>query len=221
MTRLYLTKVLAHREKLHQLAIEQQQALLFASVKGQEKERSRIAADLHDDLMSKLNVLSLISYTGMSRQDMQGLIKESIATARRISHDLAPPMLDKTTLYELITEQVEGLQEGYELQVRFNTFHEPKLSAEFKLQVLRVVQEALNNIIKHAEASSILIQCRISRIHIALRIQDNGLGHDIEKCHKGLGMKNIETRMQLLGGSHKMKNLRTGGSCLIIQAPFN
>lgn len=221
LSRLYIKRTLLAKETAHLTAMKQQKELLHATVTAQERERARIAADLHDDLMSKLNVLSLLSHTNEHNINTSEIICESIATARRISHDLAPPMIEKTSLRDLISEQIELIRSQYTIKLYFNTWHEGPTNKRLKLQTLRIVQEGLNNILKHAEATVIDIHCRFSNRYLSIKIADNGRGLPPKQHSKGLGLSNIASRIQLLQGQYRLKNITQGGACLLFHIPLN
>lgn len=221
LSRLYIKRTLLAKETAHLMAMKQQKELLHATVTAQERERARIAADLHDELMSKLNVLSLLSHSNEQGINTSEIISESIATARRISHDLAPPMIEKTSLRDLISEQIELIKSQYTIKLYFNTWHESPTNKRLKIQTLRMVQEAFNNILKHAEATAIDIHCRFSNRYLSIKIADNGRGVPPKQHARGLGLSNIASRIQLLQGQYRLKNSSNGGTCLLLHIPLN
>ena len=106
----YSKRIMQEQEKLTQAKVEYQQSLLLNSVLAQEKERERIAKDLHDDLISKLTVLTYALQIENSKVKPVELLNESIKIARRITHDLTPPLLDQTSLKDLIDDFVARMK---------------------------------------------------------------------------------------------------------------
>jgi len=188
--------------------LEHQQNLLEITIKTQEKERKRIASDLHDDLIGKLTVIKL-------QQELKSdpnvesidLISESINTARRISHDLSPPLLEYTSLPDLIKE----IFDPWKTKVRIAYFFDIRkkdndYSSSFKIQLVRIIQELITNIDKHAKANEIMVHFRQSDNYTSIKITDNGIGYNPISQQKGLGLKNIETRVHYLKGIYRTKS---------------
>ena len=203
-TRLYFKKIIAEQKKLASTKLNHQKELLEASVKIQEKERNRIASDLHDDLIGKLNVLLLSDYLD-SKSKGSTLLRTAIDTARRISHELSPPLLENINLSDLIINFLDPIQNRYRITFINSSPKYYFLTTEKKLQLFRIVQEVLNNTIKHANADSIFLHLRLSLKYSALLISDNGQGFNGKNSSNGLGLKNIESRSQILKAKFKYK----------------
>ena len=206
LTRLYFNRIIQEQEKLTQAKIEHQQSLLWNSVLIQEKERERIASDLHDGLISKLTVLMYAIRTNNSQISLAELLDDSIKIAREITHDLSPPLLNQTPIQVLIESFISPLSVAYTIDSYYGCFCDYELKNEIKLQLLRVVQEIINNILKHAKATSIVLRLKVTNTSIALVVRDNGIGFDTTQEAHGLGLKNIELRSQLLNGKWRFKS---------------
>jgi len=215
-TRFYIQRMLREEQERAQLKLDYQKDLLNDSVRVQERERNRIAADLHDGLISRLNVLLLAMHTPQHTEVAPPvLLKESIGVARRISHDLSPPLLEETDLAELISDFVMPLKAAFSVEIDLRQEKPPVIHSETKLQIFRIVQEVISNIIKHAQAKRISIYLRLSENRISIRIQDDGIGFD-EKKSSGLGHKNIELRIQLLKGSCRFRSAPQKGTSFLM-----
>lgn len=201
------------------MKLEHQKMLLQTSLETQEKERNRIAADLHDGLIGKLTVVRLKSQIGAEATELDALMGESIAEARRISHDLTPPMLAFSTLGEIVGNVVlpwqQKLEVIYDADIRTVTDTTP----EIKIQLVRIVQEVITNIMKHAEATSVNVRFRHTDSGFALQVKDNGKGFDTSGLKQGLGLNSLELRVQYLGGKHKIKSARGKGTTVLIVSP--
>ena len=206
LTRIYFNRIIHEQAKLSQAKIEHQQSLMWNSVLAQEKERSRIASDLHDGLISKLTVLMYALQTNNSQIKPAELLKDSIKIAREITHDLSPPLLGQLSLQELVESFISPLSEAYKIDGFYGHVGDCDLKNEIKLQILRVVQEVINNILKHAKATIIVLRLRVTTSSIALIIRDNGVGFDSSQKAMGLGLKNIELRAQLLNANYRFKS---------------
>ena len=217
-TRLYFKRILREQQKLQDTIIAHQQQLLEDSILVQERERTRIAADLHDDLISKLNVSLLTLNTTQNIPQTSAMLQNSIALARRISHDLSPPLLDDSSLMELIEDFLSPIQQTHQIDIWKRPTTHP-LPSDIKLQIFRIVQEVINNIIKHAAAKTIRVQLRSTAHGIALQIQDDGVGFDTEQYKKGLGLKNIVLRSQMLKGDFRFKSTPNKGTTFLFYLP--
>ena len=209
------------RKKIIQKEIEKKDAEIFhqkellkAVIETQEAERKRIAQDLHDDISSKLNVVALnahlLATPNLSTADVEK-IKSNVITltgkalenSRKIAHDLLPPVLEKFGLdagvEELCMEfsSAKGVQVIYENEV---TFEESEIKKQ--LHVFRILQELLNNSIRHGKATIITVTFLKEGEYTKCMYTDNGIGFDAGDCthQKGLGLKNIESRISFLKG---------------------
>ena len=207
------------------LKIDHQKELLQSSIITQEEERKRIAQDLHDAISSKLNVVSLnanilseIDITPSEANKIGESIYKVTSTvlesSRRIAHDLLPPTLDKFGLQAALEELCEELIETQ----RFNLTYDLDFPLEFlepnaELHVFRIVQELMNNSIKHSEASEINLSVITEENLLSLQYKDNGKGFDIEamQAAKGLGMSGIENRSIILAADLMIKSSSGNG----------
>lgn len=198
------------------LQLEHQKKLMETSLHTQEKERMRIAGDLHDSLIGKLTVIKMKSQIGAVANELDSLLEESIAEARRISHDLTPPLLEFSRIEELVEDIFSPWKEKMQIvcssDVRTNTDMPPQA----KIQVLRIVQELLTNTVKHAWATTVTVHLRYSEKYFTLIVRDDGKGFDTSQYKKGLGLGNLELRMQYLNASHKIKSAPGRGTVTII-----
>ena len=215
MVRSYFKRLIQHKMKVAQTELSHQNKLLETSINIQERERQRIAADLHDDLIGNLSAISIINQVDYNKNTMNQLIQDSIHTARRISHDLSPPMLEHTTLEDLIKEKTKALQKTKKINYYNDIRQSDELTNNTKIQVLRIIQELMNNIHKHANATQINIHLRITKQLLSFCINENGQGYDVDQQFTGLGMKNIEMRTHFLKGKFRIKSSKNKGSSAV------
>lgn len=216
-TRIYFKRIIREKENLARTKEEHQKSLLKNSILIQERERGRIAKELHDDLISKLTVISIAFQTANQRVNLSELLDQSIKTARSLSHELLPPMLSQLSLGELIESFIDPLSDKFKLTTSFAPREDNgQLPVDVKLQLFRIAQEVINNIIKHAQASEIDILLRTTPNLTSLIIQDNGIGFPPGKQSKGLGLKNIELRAQVLNANFKYKPVKNNGTRFIL-----
>ena len=197
-----------------ELAIEYQKTLLHSVLSTQEEERKRIAQDLHDDISSKLNIVSLNSHllktANLTEKELDeiatniiNLTYKALENSRRIAHDLLPPVLEKFGLDAGIKELCLEFNSNkkaivvYQNSIEFDTNDNQK-----HLHIFRILQELLNNSLRHGKATEIAITFKkIDNKNTCIYI-DNGCGFDATNLEskKGLGMKNIESRISYING---------------------
>jgi two-component system NarL family sensor kinase len=211
-------KVIKYQMQLQRLEEEQQKILLNASIRWQEEERQRIAADLHDDAGPLLATARLYLNENLLKQDMstqlqsiynaKQIIDDTIQLIRNISHSLMPPTLKNFGLESAINDLFQKISGtgAINASCRFHDYRQ-RLVPEQELLVFRVVQELINNILKHSNSSFMHITQNISEGRFFLRLHHDGRGitqDDFQKMNKsslGLGLKNIQSRMKVLHGN--------------------
>jgi two-component system, NarL family, sensor kinase len=182
----------------------------------QERERIRFAADLHDGLIGKLLVAQLKNQSPGKEEEIDGLLKEVIDEARRISHDLSPPMIGHSTLSELIG----GLTFAWTQTIRID-FEQDVRAAEslpdrIKIQLIRILQELITNAVRHAEAGGIVIRYRYTPDWLVLQLCDDGKGFDPSAVSGGIGMHNIDLRMQHMNGRYRITTAGNKGTSVLL-----
>ena len=166
---------------------EQQIKSLEALIRGEEKERSRIAKDLHDGVNGDLSAIKhrLSKYqnqTGIDLSEAIGMVDESCDEVRAISHNLLPPALEKYSLRESLSDYCMNLNEVRKESVSFQYIGENfRFSKSAEVTLFRIVQELVNNSLKYAEASDILVQLTSFEDTIQLTVEDDGKGFNKDK----------------------------------------
>src|SRR3954467_12358354 len=211
-------KVIRYQLRLQQMEKRQQKILLNASIRLQEEERQRLAADLHDDAGPLLATARLYLNENLVNQDKstqlqsifqaRQIIDDTIQLIRNISHSLMPPTLKNFGLESAINDLFQKISGSGTINAS-SRFHEYKerLKPEKELIVFRVVQELINNILKHSNSSFIHLTQNIQNDLFILRVHHDGRGivqTDFEKLNKsniGLGLKNISSRLKVAQGT--------------------
>jgi len=191
---------------------EEEKKRINAMITSEEKERTRIARELHDGLgqllsTARLNAASLEGSVEKEDehllQNTLNLIDQSVSEVRSVSHNLMPQMLMEKGLPDALKELVNTINSSKTLDITFDHagFNMP-LPASVEFAIYRVIQEVLNNMIKHATASKIDLKLALGKNELKIFISDNGKGFDtalIEKS-EGIGWRNILTRLSLING---------------------
>jgi len=216
--RIYLLRIHSEKEKANKLKLEYQTNLIRDSITIQEYERERIAADLHDSLIGKLNSIKYMFYSdeAWSTQEIQHKIEDSIKLTRHISHDLCPPLIEESSLIEIIEEFTYSKPVEVNIQLSLSGVEYENIGKNSKLQLSRISQEILNNIFKHAQADCITIHIHFGSAYFALYFTDNGIGYNTETKNKGLGLKNIMLRSEYLKAFAQPKSKIGKGSSFLI-----
>lgn len=198
-----------------------QKKMIHAHLQAQENERQRIAADLHDTIIGKLTVLRMKAALKHSPHEIDSLLGIAIDESRRISHDLAPPMVEEKLLDELLKGLLESWKIHFKIDSKFVTLSERKMSSSFKLQVLRIVQELINNAWNHSKASKITLHYRKTNKYVVFVFADNGIGIEELPKERGIGLQNIDLRVENVGGKFKYKSKKNEGTRFIFVLKYN
>lgn len=211
-------KIIRYQSRLQQMEQEQQKILLKASIHLQEEERQRIAADLHDDAGPLLATARLYLNENLVNQDKASqlqsifqarqILDDTIQLIRNISHSLLPPTLKNFGLESAINDLFQKISGAGTINAssRFHDYND-RLKEEKELVIFRVVQELVNNILKHSKSNFIHLTQNNHGENFILRIHHDGKGlvqSDFEKLNKsasGLGLKNISSRLKVVHGS--------------------
>lgn len=211
-------KIMQKELEKRDLEIHLHKEQLHAVIMTQEDERKRIAQDLHDDISSKLNIVSLNAHllsapnlteseTKEITENIINLTAKALENSRKIAHNLLPPVFEKFGLNAGIEELCEEFESSKSIKVSFtNGIDLDDNDIDRHLHVFRILQELMNNSLRHGKATQIWIVFKdISGINTC-NYEDNGVGFDSKKTEnqKGLGMKNIDSRISFLNGTIKI-----------------
>ncbi|MGZ2257728.1 cache domain-containing protein [Roseobacter sp. A03A-229] len=195
---------------------------------AQEEERGRVARELHDGISQLLVGVRYALDTARRKFDRddpsagdplkKGIetLGEAISEVRRISRDLRPGVLDDLGLGPAIKALAEDFQERTGIDVSFQTVvFRNRLDGEAKIAMYRIAQEALTNVERHAQASHVKIDLRGHKKGATLRIEDNGRGLPDDGPTGGLGLRNMQERVEQLEGRLRLSKPRGGGGTII------
>ena len=213
----YQKKILKKQLELNETRARQQEEIISNTVQSQENERKRIARDLHDEVgamlsVVKLNVSRIEKKSGepdakILAAETKQYLDEVITQVRRISRALLPPSLEKLGLWFAVEELVNWINKSDQIQIDCRKNGEPARFDQAKeLALFRIIQELLNNSIKHSGSKTIDVYFRFSRNSLIIMVSDQGKGFDLNNKATGLGLKNLESRAQIAGAKFRMKS---------------
>lgn len=186
----------------------------------QETERRRLAKDLHDDLGGTLSTIKGQAASENASLQTLNLIEKAIEDLRNVSRNLMPPELEEAGLAGAVHQAVERLQNVSQTEFIFITFgREVRLGADTELNIYRIIGELLNNILKHAKASKAVVQLLYYNDHLLVSVEDNGVGIKAGHENRGLGLKNINSRVEYLKATFSVD---TGpyGTTVMVGVPY-
>ncbi len=217
-----------HQQEIQQLEREQKMVAMEAMLTGQEEERKRIAADLHDGLGSMLANLhlqfssvqnGLPNHSQATFQTVYNQLGEAYGEVRKIAHNMMPSVLTRSGLVDTLWEMKRQLQQNKELQVDVQVYGiQERLAEKIEITLYRIIQELLNNIGKHAQATEVIIQLARHGSELNLLVEDNGVGFDLQevKGKRGLGLGSLDSRVRYLDGSWEIDTAPGRGTSVMI-----
>lgn len=215
----YLNSIKKNKQKVSRMVRNTKNEYWESMLLLQEQDRERLAEELHDNIISQLNLIRL-NLNDKKPEELNRDLKKSMQLIRELSHNLTPPDLDEIELEDLIADYLDQVNKSIEVIFRHITISTP-ISNPVKLNLFRILQELITNILKHAEATRVEVSLRISQNYLILTIEDNGRGFIIETHSGGIGLKNIQSRAQKIKAIYKLKTEPQKGTkfiaCMAIQ----
>ena len=218
------------RQRISELMKEEQLKFIKGRVEGQESERRRIAKELHDGIGGtlsgiKLNLIKIgETYSGV--QSLDGVIEildRACHEVRTTSHNLAPPVFFDAMFTDVIENFVTKVTETLDIKVQMEFFPKRMLNAipeSIQVDVYRIIQELMNNILKHAQATSIDIQMIGHKEYLNIIVEDNGVGFVLQGQMEGIGLQSIQSRIDALQGDMKIDAQLGRGTLVNLDIPF-
>jgi two-component system, NarL family, sensor kinase len=217
-------------EKRHREAAYAEE-LLKTRLEIQEDTFRNISEEIHDNIGQSLSLVKLIVATaepGNTAQvtgalDRSGqLLTKAIQDLRNLSHSLSPDFLDTIGLPTAIEQQLQQLEKTKQFTTTFTlSGHPEKLNLQKEMVILRVVQELLNNIVKHAKATAIAIDIAYHHTSLTITVKDDGIGFtptlETTPSTTGIGLSNIRNRIKLIGSECLIQSAPGEGTTVILQ----
>jgi two-component system NarL family sensor kinase len=231
-----ISYLLYNRYKIKQKALleaevfKQQEIAAQSLFDGEQKERIRIARDLHDSIgqmlsVVKMNISSMddIEVENSLSNNTASLVDKTIEEVRHISHNLIPEELN-FGLFNALESLCEKINKSKKTKATLDIPDSVKhyvFEKENELSIYRIVQEVLNNMVKHAEANCININILQNEKQLVIQVKDDGKGFNAQSIHesKGLGWKNIQARVKMLNGKLEITSEKLTGTEIEISIP--
>ncbi|RYD82592.1 MAG: sensor histidine kinase [Sphingobacteriales bacterium] len=228
----YRQKQNIQQQRISELEKEKQLTATEAVMKGEEQERSRLAKDLHDGLGGMLSGIkySFNAMKGnliMTPENAQAfersmdMLDSSIKEMRRVAHNMMPEALVKFGLDAALKDFCNDINQSGALKVSYQSIgmEKAELDQTAAISVYRIIQELINNSIKHAAATSILVQLSRENDHLNITVEDDGKGFnkDLLNHAKGIGWSNIQNRIELLKGKLDVQSQPGSGTSVYIE----
>jgi signal transduction histidine kinase len=205
---------------------------LKAMIKTQEDERSRFAKDLHDGAgqylaFLKFNLYNISKKIPENQQDLKELLNEQIKLSdnivkelRHFAYSLMPPVLERIGLKAAIEELLENYKASSKIKIEYYLQDKTKpLPKYYKIHLYRVVQEVVSNAFKHSDCSKISLQMLSYPNNLLIIIEDNGRGFNSKSDFKGMGLKNLISRIAIINGKIDIDSQLNHGTTITIEVP--
>ncbi|MFY8025466.1 MAG: response regulator [Sediminibacterium sp.] len=225
-----VTGKLLLEKKLEEERLIKQKEIAEAVINTQEQERHDISRELHDNVNQQLTVAMMyIASAEKKHAPGSDLLRQSadfilhaIEEIRRLSKGLVTPLIKDFGLVKAIESVLEDVNGVNTMKIEFvsDTFFEDDIHYDFKLSLFRIVQEQVNNVLKHAGASELKIDLGRNINSIYLSIYDNGVGFDLAVQKKGIGLYNITSRVELFNGTISIHTAPTSGCAMHMSFPI-
>ena len=237
--------IINQRTRNQKLRFEQQQQeanqeifdlMLSTSQKveeGKHDEQKRISEELHDGVLGQMNGIRMVLLGLNKKNDDNSVSMRSEAIEklqnvqeeiRTISHELSDAAYQKFHNFIIsIRDLVNSISQASEIACEFNYDHDADwddLSGEIKINLYRIVQEGLQNCVKYSHANLIKLNFGANESELTIRLEDDGVGFDTKKAKKGIGHKNINSRLQKIGGSWQLESAPGKGTKITIKVPY-
>ena len=237
---------LAHREVGHyeekdaqlaqdfanQAAIAMHNAELYqqAQITAVADERSRIARELHDSVTQAIYSVTLyadatrlalkdgeLDIVAENLNELRAMAREAMLDMRLLIFELRPPVLEEEGLVIALQTRLEAVEARSGVHADFHTSGERRLPLPLEIELYRIAQEALTNVVKHARADQVNISLRFNEVQVCLEIEDDGVGFDTAVGHSGgMGLRGIQERVEKIGGDLLVQSTPGQGTILRI-----
>lgn len=232
--KLLLSEKELREQQIQTLQKEKELLSTQSLLQGQERERSRLAKDLHDGLggiltgtkysLSNMKQNMVITAENAAAfEKTMNMLDQSITELRRVAHNMMPESLLKLSLNDALDEYCAQITNSGALSVTFQSFdlEDMVTTGTVNIAVYRVVQELINNVVKHADAKSAIVQVTFKDEVLGITVEDDGKGIDMQglAMAEGMGYRNIKSRIDFLKGNIDIQSGKGKGTSVLIKIP--
>ncbi len=222
---IFFAKRKQHFRQKKILEVQFQQALLQTQIEIQEQTLKTISQEIHDNIgqvlsLAKLNLNTLKPEETIKLNDTKQLVSKAINDLRDLSRSLHGDKIAELGLPDAIDNELKILQNTGQFNTQFKTKgHTYKLTPQKEMVLFRIVQEAMNNAVKHSRAKNITVQLQYEPSQFILTISDDGDGFDtvaLPAAQKGIGLNSMQNRAALIGGTFSIQSTQGNGTVINI-----
>ncbi|GAB3660021.1 hypothetical protein GCM10028791_33720 [Echinicola sediminis] len=223
MVLLHRQQQLRNRQKMEMLKTEYERTILHVEKEIQEQTLSFIGQELHDNLGQVLSLTKLTLNQPSPENFSEGkrLINQAIKEVRSLSKRLNLDWVKEVQLLDFVKGELEKIEKSGFCKVQFESNIETvELQQDAKLVLIRLTQECLNNIIKHAEPNTISMVIHLSGENLKMLIKDDGKGFDTTDTSQGMGLHNLQSRIETIGGTFTISSIISLGTEIQFNLPI-
>lgn len=212
---------------------DREQSVMMAVLRGQEQERKRLGAELHDGIGQVLSAISLkvsqlrseLKHTDLETataglNTLGAELQEAIREVRNISHDLMPEVLESLGMKAAFAQMCSGLQDRSGIKVEFDSVDlESKYDPLIEVNLYRIAQELLTNAQKHSKSKNLFVSLIDHGDSLNLTVEDDGRGFDPNLDVNGIGLKNVRSRLKVISGQIDIESAVSSGTLINIEIP--
>ncbi|WP_343542629.1 tetratricopeptide repeat-containing sensor histidine kinase [Flavobacterium movens] len=215
-------------QKINSILKEQELELIKASISGQDKERQRISQELHDSIGGNLAAIKLqVNHLNPSNfsniQNITYQLDETYQQVRNLSHTLLPKKFNQNKFLEVLESYLRNISDASKIKISYIPYPKKEINElheNIQVEIFKIIQELLTNTVKHAKASEIEIQLNYIENILNLLFEDNGVGFETQNDIKGIGLTNIENRINKLNGAFIIDSKLKRGTIINIEIPI-
>ncbi|WP_109851823.1 tetratricopeptide repeat-containing sensor histidine kinase [Aquimarina sp. AU58] len=215
-------------QKISSLIKDQELKLIKASIKGQDKERKRIAQELHDSIGGNLAAIKLQLNNTVLHGDKKTIttinnqLDDTYDQVRNLSHNLIPKKFSENNFCDVLEEYFNNIGGTTSLSTSFVAYPRTEidiLDETLQIEIFKIIQELITNTIKHAKATSVELQLNLVENIINVLFEDNGIGFNTKNKATGLGFENIKNRLKKISGTFHIDSRINRGTIIDIEVP--
>lgn len=230
--RQYRIKKKQHNTMLQNQIEMHQKELLSTQIEIQNQTMQHIGREIHDNVGQKLTLASLYTQqlafenkapqVNESIENISKIINESLSELRELSRSLTDNSIERNTIYQLVNQEVKKIKDLNLCSIAFECNQKSNdLVYTQKAILFRIVQEFLQNSMKHAQCKSIMIQLNFNLDNVQLLLEDDGKGFDVAKTNNsGIGLANMQKRTEMIGGKFILESRLNVGTQLTVILPL-